>query len=63
MNTQFELDYLCPVCGERNEITVEGEPGMRLVFTEDCAVCCRPNRISCVFDFDGNPALSADFEG
>ncbi len=63
MNTWFELHYHCPVCGERNDTSVEGEPGMTVEFTEDCAVCCRPNRIICRFDLDGNPSLSVDFEG
>ena len=37
--------YTCPHCGE--EVDTDPDPGGGLVqeYIEDCAVCCRPNRI------------------
>ena len=32
----------CPFCGEPDEIYVDAGGGDEQVYTEDCAVCCRP---------------------
>jgi|HubBroStandDraft_1064217.scaffolds.fasta_scaffold172098_2 hypothetical protein len=32
----------CPFCGELDEIDVDAGGGDAQVYTEDCAVCCRP---------------------
>jgi hypothetical protein len=32
----------CPFCGETEEIYVDPGGGDAQVYTEDCAVCCRP---------------------
>src|ERR1700690_2493767 len=32
----------CPFCGEVDEIYVDPGGGDAQVYTEDCAVCCRP---------------------
>jgi hypothetical protein len=32
----------CPFCGETEELYVDLGGGTRQVYTEDCAVCCRP---------------------
>ena len=33
-------------CGEDNEVFVDPSGVRRQTFTEDCAVCCRPNLIA-----------------
>lgn len=35
-------DLTCPFCGEHDEIFVDPGGGEAQVYTEDCAVCCRP---------------------
>lgn len=35
--------FICACCGEENEVFIEPEAGTKLVLTEDCSVCCRPN--------------------
>jgi hypothetical protein len=45
--------YECAFCGEENELLVDVSGGRRQSFTEDCAVCCRPNLITLVVDEDG----------
>ncbi|MDP9036038.1 MAG: CPXCG motif-containing cysteine-rich protein [Myxococcota bacterium] len=32
----------CPFCGEAEEVVVDAGGGDTQVYTEDCAVCCRP---------------------
>jgi hypothetical protein len=32
----------CPFCGEVEELFVDAGGGEQQVYTEDCAVCCRP---------------------
>jgi hypothetical protein len=32
----------CPFCGESEEIYVDPGGGEHQVYTEDCALCCRP---------------------
>jgi Cysteine-rich CPXCG len=32
----------CPFCGEAEELFVDAGGGDAQVYTEDCAVCCRP---------------------
>ncbi len=32
----------CPFCGEMDELFVDAGGGDSQVYTEDCAVCCRP---------------------
>jgi hypothetical protein len=41
--------YICPHCGER--VDTEPDPGGGLLqeYIEDCAVCCRSNRIVATF--------------
>ncbi len=38
----FTATYVCPYCGEENELFVEPEDGSEQTLTEDCAVCSRP---------------------
>ena len=51
------MTYECAFCGEENEILVDMSGGRRQSFTEDCAVCCRPNLIALVVDEDGDVEL------
>lgn len=44
------MTYGCAFCGEDNEVLVDPSGGRRQTFTEDCAVCCRPNLITLVFE-------------
>jgi hypothetical protein len=46
------VTYSCAFCGEDNEVFVDRSGGSRQTFTEDCAVCCRPNLITLVIDGD-----------
>ena len=36
------VSYCCPCCGEENEAVVDCSAGPQQIYTEDCAVCCRP---------------------
>lgn len=42
MNLVSNETYLCPVCGEENEIEVDCSAGLKQRYVEDCSVCCRP---------------------
>ena len=46
------MTYRCAFCGEDNDILIDPSGGRRQTFTEDCAVCCRPNLITLVFEGD-----------
>lgn len=35
-------EVACPFCGEREAIYVDPGGGEHQVYTEDCALCCRP---------------------
>jgi hypothetical protein len=48
------VTYSCAFCGEDNEVVTDPSAGRRQTFTEDCAVCCRPNLIALAFDEDGD---------
>ena len=41
--------YQCPHCGEQVDTDPDLGGGLAQDYIEDCAVCCRPNRISAVF--------------
>ena len=53
------MTYACAFCGEENEILVDPSGGRRQTFTEDCAVCCRPNLITLAMGDDGEVELQA----
>jgi len=48
------MTYACAFCGEENDTFVDPGGGARQVYTEDCALCCRPNLITVTLDADGN---------
>jgi hypothetical protein len=53
------VTYDCAFCGEENDVFVDRSGGDRQTFTEDCAVCCRPNLISLVVDDEGEVTIEA----
>jgi hypothetical protein len=55
------VTYACAFCGEENEV-LEPSTGTRQTFTEDCAVCCRPNLIQIAVDGDGDVRVEATQE-
>jgi Cysteine-rich CPXCG len=56
------VTYGCAFCGEENEVLVDVTAGRRQTFTEDCAVCCRPNLIMLPLEDDGNVLLQVTQE-
>ena len=56
------MPYRCAFCGEENDVFVDPSGGHRQAFTEDCAVCCRPNLITITVDEDGEVELEATQE-
>jgi hypothetical protein len=59
MQTDDVLEWICQYCGVENsvwvDLTIEGKQD----FIEDCRICCRPNRIIVVRDYDGNVMIEA----
>jgi len=56
------MTYACAFCGQDNEVFVDPSAGRRQTFTEDCAVCCRPNLISLAVDEDGEVEIDVSQE-
>lgn len=56
------MTYDCVFCGEENEVFVDPSGGRHQTFTEDCAVCCRPNLITLELEDDGNVLIRVDQE-
>jgi hypothetical protein len=46
------VPWYCAACGEQNETPLDLSGGFEQEYTEDCAVCCRPNLISISVDRD-----------
>ena len=56
--------YVCPSCGERIVVPVDGSQGVEQEYVEDCPVCCRPNVIHVELDGEGGePRVWAEAEG
>ena len=56
--------YLCPYCGEPDEIDLESDvdleaPGDQ-VFVQDCSVCCRPWTVTVRVGADGEVQVMVD---
>ena len=51
------MTYDCVFCGEETDGFVDPSGGRHQTFTEDCAVCCRPNLITLTFDDDGDVSI------
>jgi hypothetical protein len=52
-------EVVCPFCGEVDELFVDLGGGERQVYTEDCAVCCRPRivHVEPAADADGDVTI------
>jgi hypothetical protein len=44
------INYSCAACGEPNATMLDLAGGMRQQYTDDCAICCRPNLITILVD-------------
>ena len=55
--------YACGYCGEENETFVDPSGGSTQSYTEDCAVCCRPNVLHISISPEGMVTVTAEFEG
>ena len=56
-------EYACAYCGELNETLIDLSGGSKQVYTEDCAVCCRPNVLNVQVDIaTGGISLEANVE-
>ncbi|MBI4546594.1 MAG: CPXCG motif-containing cysteine-rich protein [Ignavibacteriae bacterium] len=55
--------YQCAYCGEGNEALVDPSGGDEQTYTEDCAVCCRPNVLHISISSEGSVTLTAELEG
>jgi len=56
--------YQCHYCGESNGVFVDLTAGLKQVFVEDCAVCCRPNVLTVIIDTSlDSVSIDAEFEG
>lgn len=54
--------YACQFCGEENEVFVDTSGLAHQKFTEDCAVCCRPNLLTIDIAHDGTVYIEAERE-
>lgn len=55
-------EYSCQFCGEINEVFVDASGAAHQKFTEDCAVCCRPNLLTIDIAHDGTVFIDAERE-
>ncbi|HEV8264230.1 MAG TPA: CPXCG motif-containing cysteine-rich protein [Gemmatimonadales bacterium] len=44
---------VCPYCGEANDIVLDAGGGEFQEYVEDCQVCCRPWRLTVIYDEAG----------
>lgn len=60
---QSTAEYFCAFCGEPNLTFVDISGGMSQAYTEDCQVCCRPNRLYISIDEDTlDIEITTDYE-
>jgi hypothetical protein len=52
------IEVQCPYCGERVEISIEGDVYGTLV--QDCEVCCNPWQVTVTRDRYGDPDVRID---
>lgn len=60
-----EMTYCCAFCGEPNAASFDASAfvyARKQQFTEDCAVCCRPNLLTAEIDRDGFVSLEVERE-
>lgn len=59
----IESGYICAVCGEWNETTVDDEGGLHQAYAEDCFARCHPNALRITIDPETETAyIDARFE-
>ena len=63
MNHIIPTQYNCSFCGEPNETAVDPSGGTTQTYTEDCAVCCRPNVLIIRIESDDSASIEAVYEG
>lgn len=57
-------EIVCGYCGEVTEIDIDALGGASQTYVEDCAVCCRPNRVTVVVDPETlEVSVSSTYEG
>jgi predicted nuclease of predicted toxin-antitoxin system len=54
MQAEDELVWTCQYCGVHNVVWIDLTTQGKQDFTEDCRICCRPNRIIITKDNDEN---------
>lgn len=58
------VDYCCGFCGEWNSVLVDLSQGEHQSYIEDCAVCCRPNKLTIHANAEtGDVEVQAEFDG
>ncbi len=62
MTDLLTLSYECASCGEENETVVDITAGARQLYTEDCAVCCRPNLLSVEIGSRGEIRIGVEYD-
>ncbi len=50
---QEAIEVACPHCDAPTLVVVDPANGSRQEYTEDCAVCCRPNVVAVALGRDG----------
>ena len=63
MEALIDVTYLCAACGSENETAVDPSGGSHQHYTEDCAVCCRPNVLDIRIEPGPLVTVSVEFEG
>lgn len=60
---ELETTFVCAYCFSENEVTVDASGGLSQKYTEDCQVCCRPNRLTIIVEEDlGSASATAEPE-
>ena len=62
MHDLLRATYACASCGEENETLIDPTGGFQQVYTEDCAVCCRPNLLRIHISPEGEPSVDVEFD-
>ena len=58
MSLEQNESFLCPYCGESNELLVDISGGPRQEFVVDCEVCCAPILVR--LEVRGGEVISVD---
>lgn len=63
MSDLLPVSYDCGYCGELNETAVDPSGGPTQEYTEDCAVCCRPNLLRIRILSGDEVQIQVEYEG